>query len=264
MKSRRILQIVLLVMVVVFLGVAGFLYAANSREVNRQHDTTDAIAKNQAILVQGIAQKAAKQKEASDLAAQLASAKSSLAQVNFPVSAESIEYDKILLSIAGNAKVQVTNLTATQPTDIKENNINYQGTTFTITVQGQTPGTIFATPDDSTKYISSAMKSILAYINGIATGNDFRSSAIQSVSITAPQPMTDKQISDLNNAVNGLVRAGLTTADIQNLTEDQIAALVQSKLAAMNPAQIQLLLDQAGLAKPSAVITIQVWTRKGA
>jgi len=217
-------------MVVVFLGVAGFLYSANSREVNRQHDTTDAIAKNQAILAQGVAQKAAKQKEASDLAAQLASAKSSLAQVNFPVSAESIEYDRILFSIADSAKLQVTNLTATPPTDMKENTTVYQVTTFTITVQGQTPGTIFTTPDDSTKYVNSVIKGILAYVSGVATGNDFRSADIQSVSITAPQPMTDKQISDMNNAVNGLVRAGLTPADTQGLTEDQIAALVQSKL----------------------------------
>jgi len=264
MKSNRILQLVLVALIVVFLGAAGLLYAADSKEGTRQEELTGAIAKNQAILNNGLAEKAAKEKEATDLASQLAGARALLAQTDFLASVESIEYDRILFAIADTAKLQVTSLVATAPLDIKEKDTTYQLTTFTVTVAGKTPTIIFKTASDSTTYITGTVNNILAFVNEVATGNDFNTAVLQSVNISAPEPMTDAEIVALIEGINSLVRAQLTEAEIQGKTEEQIVALVSQKLAAKTPEGIKALLEQAGIVKPSAVITIKIWTYKGA
>jgi len=76
--------------------------------------------------------------------------------------------------------------------------------------------------------------------------------------------MTDADVAALQDNINSEVQAQLTSDETQNLTTDQIAALVQSNLAAMKPDQIQALIEKAGIAKPSATVTINVWTNKGA
>jgi hypothetical protein len=264
MKSNRILQLVLVALIVVFLGAAGLLYAADSREGTRQEELTGAIANNQAILNNGLAEKAAKETEAAGLASQLAGARALLAQTDFLASVESIEYDRILFAIADTAKLQVTSLTATAPLDIKEKNTTYQLTTFTVTVEGKTPATIFKTVPDSTTYITGTVNNILAFVNEVATGSDFNTAVIQSVNITSPEPMTAVEIGNLIKGINDQVRAGLPEADTQGKTEEQIVLLVSQKLAAMTPEDIKALLELAGIDKPSAVITIKVWTYKGA
>jgi hypothetical protein len=87
---------------------------------------------------------------------------------------------------------------------------------------------------------------------------------IPSINITSPAPMTDADIAALKNTINGEVQAGLTEDETQGLADDEIAALVQTRLKAMKPAQVQVLIEQAGITKPLATITIQVWTLKGA
>jgi hypothetical protein len=197
MKSKRIMWLILGGIIVILLVAAGILYAANSREVSKQKEVTDEITRNQAILSKGVAEKKAKETEASALAEQLANAKQLLAQTDFRASAESIEYDRILFSIANSAGLQVTSLAATPSSVKKENNITYQVTLFTVNVEGRTPGTLFSTSQGSTNYITSVVDNILAFINTVTISEDFDTALIQSVNITAPEPMTAEEIGDM-------------------------------------------------------------------
>lgn len=264
MKSNRKLGIILAGIIVVLLVAVGVLYFANSNKVKQHEELNDAIARNQAIINKGVTEKKAKEAEALELAKQLAGAKQLLEQTNFRASAESIEYEGILFSIADSTGLQVTSLTATAPLDIKEGGVTYQLTTFTIAVEGKTPGTIPRTAHDSTNYIATVVNNILAYTNTVAASTDFDTAAIQSVNISAPEPMTQKEIDDMIDRINNEVESKLTNAEKEGLTKDQIDALVQSKLAGMSSTDIQLLLEKVGIDKPTAVITIKIWTYKGA
>ena len=264
MKSKRIRWLILGGIIVILLVAAGLLYAANSREVSRQEELTDEIARNQASRNNGIAEKKAKEAEAVTLTEQLASAQQLLNQTDFRASAESVEYDRILFSIANSAGLQVTNITATSPAVKKENNITYQVTIFAINVEGRTPGTLFNKSQDSKNYIDNVVNNILTYINNVATSEDFDSTLIQSVSMSTPEPMTAEEISDMLESIKGNIRDELTDAETEGKTEDEIEQLVSTKLSAKSSSEIQLLLEEEGLDKPSAVITIEIWTYKGA
>jgi len=86
------------------------------------------------------------------------------------------------------------------------------------------------------------VNNILAFTHEVANSTDFDTAEMPSVSLTSSVPMTDDDIATLNAAIINEVQAGLTTAETQSLTSDQITALAQSKLAKMTPAQIQALI----------------------
>jgi hypothetical protein len=264
MKSNKKLGFILAGIIIIFLVAAGFLYVTNSREVSRYDELNDAITKNQTIISRSVAEKKAKETEALDLEKQLADVQQTLEQTGFRASAESIEYDRILFSIANSNRLQITNLNATAPLDMQEGDITYQVTTFTVSMEGLIPTTIFSTSQDSVNYISSTVDYILAYVNTVATSADFDTTQIQSVNISAPEPMTDLEVKQLIEDINGLVESKLTKEETEGLTEDQKAALVQSKLAAMPSDKIQQLMEEAGFDKITAVVIIKIWTCKGA
>jgi hypothetical protein len=131
-------------------------------------------------------------------------------------------------------------------------------------VEGIAPDKIFGSAKDSASYVSATVNNILAYANKIASSPDFSTAEIPSVSITSQASMTDADITSLNNNIAGIIQAGLSADETQGLTADEVAALVQAKLAALKPDQVQALIEQAGLTKPMATITIRVWVLKGA
>jgi len=262
MKSQRMLGFILAGIIVIVLVGAGLLYMANNRALSRQDELNDAITTNQTILNSATAEKRVKEAEAAVLAQQLADAEQALAQVGFRDSAESIEYDGILFSIAKDTKLQITNLTATAPLAMKEGNTTYQLTTFTVSVTGITPSTIFSTGQDSASYIAGVVDNILAFVDAVANSADFDTATIQSVNISAPEPMTNEDVMQLIESINNQIESNLTDAEKLNKTEAQIAALVQGKLAAMSSTEIQQLLEDMGVDKTTAVITIKIWTYK--
>ena len=90
MKSKRILQLILLVLIVVFVAAAGFIYTKKSSEIQRQTALTNSLNQKQAAYNKGLVEKAALNKTADDLAAQLAGAKTLFSGNNFLSSATSI------------------------------------------------------------------------------------------------------------------------------------------------------------------------------
>jgi len=283
MKSNRILQIVLVVLIVVFAAAAGFLYKSNSSEVNRQKGLKDNLTKNEAAYNSGLAQKAALEKTATDLANQLASAKSLLAGIHFRPSSESIEYDRILYSIADANKLRVTNITTAPPGSISELNNTYQVTSFNVTVEGLSPDAIFSAAKDDRDYIAGVISNLLAFSNAVAASPDFDTAIIQPVSITIPSAMADAEIQSEIDGINAKIASELKdaiatlTAQIQadnadTLTSAQITALVQTEtdklvaetLKAKSADEVKALVQQANIQSPSATFTINVWTYKGA
>jgi hypothetical protein len=283
MKSNRILQIVLVVLIVVFAAAAGFLYKSNSSEVNRQKGLKDNLTKNEAAYNSGLAQKAALEKTATDLANQLASAKSLLAGVHFRPSSESIEYDRILYSIADANKLRVTNITTAPPGSISELNNTYQVTSFNVTVEGLSPDAIFSATKDDQDYIAGVISNLLAFSNAVAASPDFDTAIIQPVSINIPSAMTGAEIQSEIDGINAKIALELKdaiatlTAQIQadnadTLTPAQITALVQTEtdklvaetLKAKSADEVKALVQQANIQSPSATFTINVWTYKGA
>jgi len=264
MKSNRLMQVILLIMLVIFVAASAVIYAADAKAKQNYKTKTDNIAQQQAILTRGLAQKANLEKEAVDLAAQLAAAKASVSQTNFKSSAESIEYDRILFSMADTAKVTLSSSVASSPSDFKENATNYQVTSFIIGLEGLTPTKIFQSTADSQNYIDTTVSSFLAFIDTVKTSPDFDTAEIELVNITAPEPMTAQDLIALQSAIQDQVRLELTEAEIQDKTEDEIGQLVNDKIAAKNADQIRLLLEKIGINKPTATITIKIWTYKGA
>ena len=283
MKSNRILLLVLLALIIVFGLVAGYLYTTNNNEITNQAQLKNNIAKDQVTINKGITQKADLDKAAADIASQLESAKAAFAAITFRSDAQSIEYDRILYAIANTVKVRITALAAAPPTDIKEGNNTYQLTKFTVTVEGLSPDGIFAAPADDTAYLGSVVTNILNFNNKIATSPDFDTAVIQSVNITEPKPMNAGDIQGLIDGINTKIAAGLKdeiealdtkirTENADTLTTEQIDALIKTEtdkliaatLAAKTPEEIKVLVDEAGIQRPSAVITINIWTYKGA
>jgi hypothetical protein len=262
MKSNRMLGFILTGIIVIVLVGAGLLYMANNRALSRQDELNDAINTNQTILNRATAEKRAKEAEAAVLAQKLADAEQALAQVGFRESAESIEYDGILFSIVKSSKLQVTSLTATAPLAMKEGNTTYQLTTFTVAVEGITPSVIFSTGQESANYIAGVVDNVLAFVDTVANSADFDTATIQSVNISAPEPMTNEEVTQLIDSINSQIESKLTDAEKKDKTEAQITALIQSKLAAMSTTEIQQLMGNAGVGKPTAVITIKIWTYK--
>ncbi len=263
MKSNKLLAFILAGIIIVVLAGAGLLFFADMKEQDKQDALNSQIASAQATIARSAQQKAEKQAEAIALAAQLAEAKALLEQTGFRSSAESIEYDRLLFQIATDNQLQVKSITTTPPLDVKEGDIVYQQTTFTVSLEGLAPGVIFASPVDSTSYINGVVDKFLAYVNTVAVSPDFDTAQIQSVNISAPEPMTAEGIAAMVKNIHSQVESDLTDAEKTGKTEAEIAALVQSKLAAKTSAEIAILMANAGQDKPSATITIKIWTFKG-
>jgi len=264
MKSNKLLAFILAGIIIIALAGAGLLYFADMKEQDKQDSLNSQIASAQATIARSSQQKAEKQAEAVALAAQLVEAKALLEQTGFRSSAESIEYDRLLFQIAADTQLQVNSVSATAPLELKEGNITYRQTIFTVSLEGLAPGVIFNSPVDSSSYIDGVVDNVLAYVNTLTTGPDFDTAQIQSVNINAPEPMTVEEIATMIDAINSQVESELTEAEKAGKTEAEIAALVQSKLAAKTSAEIAKLIEEAGLDKPTATITIKIWTYKGA
>jgi hypothetical protein len=263
MNSNRMLVFILLALVVVFVGVGGWLYLSNNSEITKQNNLKNQIVLDKKILTQDETANAAQQKQSVILQSEVAAAQTTLAQINFPTAAQTVDDDRVLYSIAANTGLQITSLTATPAADNTENGTNYQITTFTLNVAGLIPQKVFASAADSVSYDHSVVNEILAFPQAVVANSAFSSGMLPSVSLTSPVPMTDSDIATLNTTINNEVQAALPAAQTQGLTPDQIAALVKTTLAAMTPTQVQALIEQAGFTGPTATFTIQVWTIKG-
>jgi hypothetical protein len=282
MKYNKMLQIFLVVLVVVFLAAGGFIYSANSSKLKKQTQLKNTLSQSQTSYRNDLAQKTTLQNTNASLTSQLAAVQALLAAAHFRSSAESLDYDGIIYALASTSKVQVTSLMASAPAAITEGTTVYQAETFTISVTGFPPNKIFAKASDDSAYITTVVSNIQAFLASIAASPDFDTTTIQSVNLSSPPPMTDTDIKAEIDGINAKIasenqdqitvltnqitsdNAYLPQAQIDVLVKTAVDKLVASALAAQSAGQIQILIDQAGITTPSAVITINVWTSQGA
>lgn len=176
----------------VILGIGIFtiafisLFVGYSRLSGEQGKAEDSLSSAQATLPQLVSEREDSASALAQLQDQLTQAASSLSysKAKFPKVVESIEYDEELFMIAHACDLEIANLTASEPRDLKVEEITYTTTFFEIEVQSKD-----SPPNPLTKaYIDNTIDNILAFFNTIVTSEDFDVADIELVDIVAPQP----------------------------------------------------------------------------
>jgi hypothetical protein len=151
----------------VFLIAFGTLFVGYLRLSGEQERLEDKLSSDKALLSQLTSQR-------EGLANQLAQAESSLYS--------GIEYDEMFFDIVQSCGLEMVNLTASEPTDVEIAGVASTATTFKVEVRAA------GSPPFTKADISQNIANMLALINIIATDNHFNATAIDLVSIEAPEP----------------------------------------------------------------------------
>jgi len=166
---------------VIAVGILGWFYLDQRGEQQRLDDNLEVAQRTYSILVS----------QRDDLESQLSQSESELAQAEsllreakarFPESVESIEYDAALFGIADDCDLEITKLTASEPSDEEAETITYITASFTVDVEG-------------------TVAHILDFINTIATDEDFTNATIEMVNMKVPEPDEEGEPSATINLV---------------------------------------------------------------
>jgi hypothetical protein len=241
--------------VVIFVAAAVFLYLRYSGQINEQNTLKSNISRAETILTTLSTQEKELQDQLSDVETRLAQAASLVGttQIVFPETAQSIEYHEKFFEIADDCNLAVTSLTASEPSikneGTKEKPVSYAVSKFVIRVEGIVPESqsMYAVSEWSKSYINGTVASILKYVDALTTGEYFITASIDSVNMTAPEPLTDARIDEMRIEI----RDGLSDEEKKDKTPTEIAELVEKKLIE----QIR-----AELAKAAATIEVTVYT----
>jgi hypothetical protein len=120
-------------------------------------------------------------------------------QEGFPVSAESIEYDEKLLSIALDNDIELIVLTASELSTETVEGINYEKASFGLQARGE-------------------VVNLLAFVNDIINEDDFKTADIEQVTITIPGPLNDEELETLEEGL----RTQLMAEALAEITTDEI------------------------------------------
>jgi hypothetical protein len=120
-------------------------------------------------------------------------------QEEFPVSAESIEYDEKLFSIALNNDVELSILTASELSEVTVDGINYETASFGIEARGE-------------------VVNILTFINEIVNEDEFKTAAIDQANLSIPQPLSSEELENLEEEL----RTRLTSEALTKITAEEI------------------------------------------
>ena len=166
---------------VIAVGVLGWVYLDQRGE---QKTLNESLSGAQTTLPTLISQRDNLESQLAQSESELAQAESSLreAKASFPESVESIEYDEALFDIADDCKLEITNLTASEPSDEEAETITYITASFTVDVEG-------------------TVAHILDFINTIATDEDFANATIELVNMQVPEPEEEGEPSATINLV---------------------------------------------------------------
>jgi hypothetical protein len=147
---------------------------------------------------------------------------------------ESIEVDELLFGIAWDWGLEITSLTASEPSDLKVavevetedievEDVTYLVTSFTVDVKGKAPESDLKT-EEYKAYIDKAVDDILNFIHTIVTHRDFDTATVELVNIVIPDPISEEEK--------------------EGLTEEQIE-------------------EREGMQAPSATINLVIYSYKG-
>jgi len=176
----------------VFIIAIGSVYWLYLQEGPKQTELNAQLSVVQAQLPKLAAERASLESTLTELEDKLAQVTSQLktAKAVFPGSVQSIEVDELLFGMADNWGLEITSLTASEPSDleveievemedIEVEDITYLVTSFTVKVEGE-------------------VTDILDFIHTIVTHRDFDTATVELVNITVPEPLTEAEKEELS------------------------------------------------------------------
>ncbi len=226
--SRVVLGVGLFVIAVLGLYLV-YQGQAGKRQVARD-DLTQAQAEQQTLILekQGLESElgqledelAQEQSNIGQLETELVQAILALAQTEagFPGSMGSIEYDEILFGFARDSNLEIVGLSASEPSDTSEDDIEditYATTSFTVEVRG-------------------GVADILDFIYAVVTDGNFKTAILEPVTIAVPEPLTGAEKEQIKEAI----RTELTAAAIAELTTEDIVGFILEAIAEVTGQQI--------------------------
>ena len=188
MKLGKIAWLILGIGIIII--ALGSLYMLYRGQLAEQERLNDALSLAQATVPKLAVDRTNLESTLTELQDKLAQATSRLktAKAAFPTSSvESIEVDELLFQIADAWDLDITSLTAEEPSvqiveveveDIDVADVTYSVTSFTVAVKGE-------------------VTDILDFINTIVTHEDFITATVEVVNITVPEPLTEEEKEDL-------------------------------------------------------------------
>ena len=176
----------------VFIIAIGSVYWLYLQERPKQTELNAQLSVVQAQLPKLAAERASLESTLTELEDKLAQVTSQLktAKAVFPASVQSIEVDELLFGMADNWGLEITSLTASEPSDlevevevemegIEVEDITYLVTYFAVDVDGE-------------------VTDILDFIHTIVTHRDFDTATVELVNITVPEPLTEAEKEELS------------------------------------------------------------------
>ena len=190
MKLSRIAWLILVIGV--FVIASGSLYWLYLQEGPKQEELNEQLSVVQATLPKLAAERADLESTLTGLENKLAQATSQLktAKAVFPDSVESIEVDELLFEIANNWGLEITSLTASEPSDkmvkvetemedIEVEDVTYAVTSFTADVKGE-------------------VTDILSFIQAIVNHQDLNTATVEIVAMVIPEPVSEIEKRELS------------------------------------------------------------------
>lgn len=190
MKLSRIAWLILVIGV--FVIASGSLYWLYLQEGPKQEELNEQLSVVQATLPKLAAERADLESTLTELENKLAQATSQLktAKAVFPDSVESIEVDELLFEIANNWGLEITSLTASEPSDkmvkvetemedIEVEDVTYAVTSFTADVKGE-------------------VTDILSFIQAIVNHQDLNTATVEIVAMVIPEPVSEIEKRELS------------------------------------------------------------------
>ena len=176
----------------IFIIATGSLYWLYLQERPKQEELNAQLSAVQAQLPNLAEQRASLESTLTELEDNLAQATSQLktAKAAFPALVESIEVDELLFGIADDWGLEITSLTASEPSDlevevevemedIEVEDVTYLLTYFTVEVKGE-------------------VADILNFIHTIVNHRDFDTATVELVNIVIPDPISEQEKEELS------------------------------------------------------------------
>ena len=195
----------LILVIGIFVIASGSLYWLYLQEGPKQEELSGQLSTVQARIPKLAAERANLESTLTELEDKLAQVTSQLktAKVVFPAAVESIEVDELLFGIAWDWGLEITSLTASEPSDLKVaveaetedielEDVTYLVTSFTVDVKGKAPESDL-TEEEYKAYIDKAVADILNFIHTIVTHRDFDTATVELVNIVIPEPISEEE-----------------------------------------------------------------------
>ena len=197
-------KVTLIILGVVVLAIGfGVLYMLYSKQLQEQDTLKSKAAANQAQLAKLVkeqekwkSQLAVLQEQISRNNQELDAARQSLtaAKAEWPVSAESIEYEERLFALADGWDLVVNVVSGSDTASSNINGITFQTNTFSISVTGQPLTSGFDEEDKYHEYIYKIVGDILSFMDEMVGNEFFVTARMDAVNVAVPSLLTKEDL----------------------------------------------------------------------